>query len=155
MNYKIKKGDRFLCLEDYVMDDERIAYSKGKIYKSDLDGRITDNEFDVLHEMEGQNYFFEYFELVVSDLKLLNKSKLEEALKQSISLLMQTTEFEVLESFKLKVAELKKVLEENNSQPLTITCRVLPFVADLIVQTLKKIKDEQRTKTSKQHRSPQ
>ena len=155
MNYKIKKGDRFLCLEDYVMDDERIAYSKGKIYKSDLDGRITDNEFDVLHEMEGQNDFFEYFELVVSDLKLLNKSKLEEALKQSISLLMQTTEFEVLESFKLKVAELKKVLEENNSQPLTITCRVLPFVADLIVQTLKKIKDEQRTKTSKQHRSPQ
>ncbi len=77
MNYKIKKGDRFLCLEDYVMDDERIAYSKGKIYKSDLDGRITDNEFDVLHEMEGQNDFFEYFELVVSDLKLVNKSKLE------------------------------------------------------------------------------
>ena len=115
MNYKIKKGDRFLCLEDYVMDDERIAYSKGKIYKSDLDGRITDNEFDVHHEMEEQNDFFEYFELVVSGLKLVNKSKLEEALKQSISLLMQTTEFEVLESFKLKVAELKKVLEENNS----------------------------------------
>ena len=112
MNYKIKKGDRFLCLEDYVMDDERIAYSKGKIYKSDLDGRITDNEFDVQHEMEGENDFFEYFELVFSGLKLVNKSKLEEALKQSISLLMQTTEFEVLESFKLKVAELQKVLEE-------------------------------------------
>ena len=78
--YKIKKGDRFLCLEDYVMDDERIAYSKGKIYKSDLDGRITDNEFDVHHEMECQNDFFEYFELVVSDLKLVNKSKLEEAI---------------------------------------------------------------------------
>lgn len=112
MNYKIKKGDRFLCLEDYVMDDERIAYSKGKIYKSDLDGRITDNEFDVHHEMECQNDFFEYFELVVSDLKLVNKSKLEEALKQSISLLMQTTEFEVLESFKLKVSELQKFLKK-------------------------------------------
>ena len=36
-------------------------------------------------------------------------------LKQSISLLMQTTEFEVLESFKLKVSELQKVIEENNS----------------------------------------
>ena len=115
MNYKIKKGDRFLCLEDYVMDDERIAYTKGYIYQSDLDGRITDNEFDVLHEMEGQNDFFKYFQLVFCDLKLPNKSRLEEALKQSISLLMQTTEFEVLESFKLKVAELKKVLEENNS----------------------------------------
>ena len=51
MNYKIKKGDRFFCFEDYVMDDERISYSKGKIYKSDLDGRITDNEIYVHHEM--------------------------------------------------------------------------------------------------------
>ena len=108
MKYKIKNGDRFLCLEDYEMDDERIAYTKGKIYLSEIDGRITDNELDTLHEMEGQNDFFEYFELIVSDLKLVNKSKLEEALKQSISLLMQTTEFEVLESFKLKVAELQK-----------------------------------------------
>ncbi len=79
-------------------------------------GRITDNEFDVLHEMEGQNDFFEYFQLVFCDLKLPNKSRLEEALKQSISLLMQTTEFEVLESFKLKVSELQKVLEEPKTQ---------------------------------------
>ncbi len=70
---------------------------------------------DQLLKLKPQNDFFEYFELVVSDLKLVNKSKLEEALKQSISLLMQTTEFEVLESFKLKVSELQKVLEENNS----------------------------------------
>lgn len=112
MEYKIKKGDKFLCLEDYEMDDERISYTKGKIYQSDLDGRITDNEFDVMHEMEGQNDFFEYFELIVCDLKLQNKSELEEALKKSISLLMQTTEFEVLESFKLKVSELQKVLEK-------------------------------------------
>ena len=94
------------------MDDERISYTKGKIYLSEINGRITDNEFDKLHKMEGQNDFFEYFELIVSDLKLPNKLKLEEALKQSISLLMQTTEFEVLESFKLKVSELQKVLEE-------------------------------------------
>ena len=116
MEYKIKKGDRFICLEDYEMDDERISYTKGNIYQSDLDGRITDNEFDVLHEMEGQKDFFEYFQLVFCDLKLPNKSRLEEALKQSISLLMQTTEFEVLESFKLKVSELQKVLEEPKTQ---------------------------------------
>ena len=115
MEYKIKKGDRFLCLEDYEMDDERISYTKGKIYISEINGRITDNEFDTLHEMEGQNDFFEYFELIVSDLKLPNNLKLLEALKQSISLLMQTTEFEVLESFKLKVAELQKVLEESKT----------------------------------------
>ncbi len=112
MEYKIKKGDKFLCLEDYIMDDDRVAYTQGKVYKSELDNRITDNDFDIMHEMQGQVDFFEYFELIVSDLKYPNKSKLEEALKQSISLLMQTTEFEVLESFKLKVAELQKVLEE-------------------------------------------
>ena len=115
MEYKIKKGDKFLCLEDYEMDDKLISYTKGKIYQSDLDGRITDNEFDVMHEMEGQNDFFEYFELITSDLKLPNKSILEEALKKSISLLMQTTEFEVLYSFKLKVVELQKVLEETKT----------------------------------------
>lgn len=64
MEYKIKKGDRFLCLEDYEMDDERISYTKDKMYFSELDGRITDDEFDVMHEMEGQNDFFEYFKFV-------------------------------------------------------------------------------------------
>ena len=64
MEYKIKKGDRFLCLENYIMDDDRIAYTKGKTYFSELDGKITDNEFDVMHEMGGQNDFFEYFKLV-------------------------------------------------------------------------------------------
>ena len=115
MEYKIKKGDKFLCLENYEMHDGRIAYTKGKIYQSDLDGRITNNEPDVQHQMENQNDFFEYFELVISDLILPKKSKLEEALNKSISLLMQTTEFEVLESFKLKVSELQKVLEESKT----------------------------------------
>ena len=64
MKYKIKKGDRFICLENYIMDDERTAYTKDKMYFSELDGRITDDEFDVMHEMEGQNDFFEYFKLV-------------------------------------------------------------------------------------------
>ena len=64
MEYKIKKGDIFLCLEHYKMDNERISYTKGKLYYSELDSRITDNEFDVLHEMDGQSDFFEYFKLV-------------------------------------------------------------------------------------------
>ena len=67
MNYKIKKGDRFLCLENYVMDDDRVAYTKGLVYLSELDNRITDDDFDVMHEMNGQDDFFEYFQLVVSD----------------------------------------------------------------------------------------
>ena len=67
MEYKIKKGDRFLCLENYIMDDDRIAYTKGKTYFSELDGKITDNEFEVWHEMGGQIDFFEYFKLVSFD----------------------------------------------------------------------------------------
>ena len=73
--------------------------------------KLDDNKISYNSQIY-ENDFFEYFELVVSDLKLLNKSKLEEALKQSISLLMQTTEFEVSERFKLKVTELQKVLEK-------------------------------------------
>ena len=67
MEYNIKKGDRFICLEDYIMDDYRIAYTKGKVYKSELDNRITDNDFDIMHEMQGQDDFFEYFKLLSSD----------------------------------------------------------------------------------------
>jgi hypothetical protein len=66
MEYKIKKGDRFLCLENYIMDDDRVAYTKGKTYLSDLDNKITDDEFDVMHEMNGQDDFFEYFYFVRS-----------------------------------------------------------------------------------------
>ena len=67
MEYKIKKGDRFICLEDYIMDDDRIAYTKGNVYKSELDNRITDDDFDIQHEMQGQIDFFEYFKLLSSD----------------------------------------------------------------------------------------
>ncbi len=67
MEYNIKKGDRFICLEDYIMDDDRIAYTKGKVYKSELDNRITDDDFDIQHEMQGQIDFFEYFKLLSSD----------------------------------------------------------------------------------------
>ena len=67
MEYKIKKGDKFLCLEDYIMDDDRVAYTQGKVYKSELDNRITDNDFDIMHEMQGQDDFFEYFKLLHSD----------------------------------------------------------------------------------------
>ncbi len=67
MDYKIKKGDKFLCLENYIMDDGRTTYTKGNVYVSSLDNSITDDEFDVMHEMDGQDDFFEYFKLVVME----------------------------------------------------------------------------------------
>ena len=61
MRYKIEKGDKFLCLEEYVMEDYSVAYTKGKEYVSEMDGKITDNEFDTHHDMTGQDDFFDYF----------------------------------------------------------------------------------------------
>lgn len=61
MQYKIKKGDKFLCLEDYVMEEGEIAYTKDVIYLSELDDKITDNQLDVDHGMYGQDDFFTYF----------------------------------------------------------------------------------------------
>ena len=64
MDYKIINGDRFLCLESYLMDDEIIAYTKGKMYFSESDGTITDDSLNATHKMNNQIDFFEYFKLV-------------------------------------------------------------------------------------------
>lgn len=66
IEYKIKKGDKFVCLKDYVMDNGDIAYSKGNDYISEYNDAITDNNNDKLHIMINQDDFFEYFELVAS-----------------------------------------------------------------------------------------
>jgi len=60
-DYKIKKGDRFLCIKDFKMDDGEIAYVKGKEYVSDKNNHITDNEPDPNHKMKGLSNFFEHF----------------------------------------------------------------------------------------------
>lgn len=67
------------------------------MHKQNLNGRETEDELFEAGIIAGLEY---------------GETILQETLKISISLLIQTTEFEVLESFKLKVAELQKVLEE-------------------------------------------
>lgn len=59
--YQITKGDKFLCIEDYTMDDDTIAYSKGKIYQSHKDSCITDNDDCFYHDMLKQEDFFNHF----------------------------------------------------------------------------------------------
>ena len=59
--YKIRKGDKFLCLKDYVMYDDSVAYRSGKTYVSEKDDHIEDEDCTVEHDMSGQNDFFEYF----------------------------------------------------------------------------------------------
>ena len=67
MDYKIAKGDRFLCLENYIMYDGRTAYTKGKIYLSQIEKCLTDDDFDIHHEMEYESDFTKYFRLVVPE----------------------------------------------------------------------------------------
>lgn len=64
MRYKIEKGDRFLCIKDYIMDDGRIAYYEGNIYYSELKNCITDNQKDVEHRMYDQDDFFDHFKFL-------------------------------------------------------------------------------------------
>ena len=59
--YKIRKGDKFLCLKDYVMNDGSVAYRSGKTYISEEDDHIKDEDGTTPHDMSDQNDFFEYF----------------------------------------------------------------------------------------------
>lgn len=61
MKDEIKKGDMFLCICDYYMDDDSIAYTKGKTYISELDGCITDDGNDIYHGMELDSEFWKHF----------------------------------------------------------------------------------------------
>lgn len=61
---KIKKGQCFLCVKDYVMEVGWVAYTAGNEYYSEINGCITDNEDDVEHRMNDMIDFNEYFELI-------------------------------------------------------------------------------------------
>lgn len=62
----IKKGDKFKCIKDVIMDNDPddIAYTKGKIYISESDECITDNQGDVSHgwNNESEQYFIKLSE---------------------------------------------------------------------------------------------
>lgn len=58
----IKKGDKFECIKDVLMDNnpKDIAYTSGKIYISELNGYITDDQNKVNHywsNEESEQYF--------------------------------------------------------------------------------------------------
>ena len=48
---EIKKGDKFLCIRNFLMDDGEIAYKEGNTYVSDRNDCITDEIHDAFHEM--------------------------------------------------------------------------------------------------------
>ena len=56
---KIRKGDKFECIEDVIMDDGEIAYRKGGVYVSERDSCITDLQGCDIHiwETDWPEYF--------------------------------------------------------------------------------------------------
>lgn len=63
LNMKIKKGQRFRCIKDVVMDSGNVAYRKGYTYISHLHGCITDDYGDERHRWPDDIETWEHFEL--------------------------------------------------------------------------------------------
>ncbi len=60
--HNVRKNDKFLCINDVVMEDDDgvvygIVYRKGRVYKSENDKCITDDDGDYLHKWEDCKYF--------------------------------------------------------------------------------------------------
>lgn len=60
----IKKGEAFVCINTIIMDENPndVAYDKGRIYHSEEDGCITDNNHFVKHEW-GDEFCFDFVKL--------------------------------------------------------------------------------------------
>lgn len=61
---QIRKGDVFECTQNVVMDDGEVSYIKGKVYASEVNGCITDEQHTENHYWNGDgvnicwcNYF--------------------------------------------------------------------------------------------------
>ena len=67
----IKKGDKFKCIKDVIMDNDPndIAYTKGKIYISERDKCITDNKDYVSHYWNNKS---EQFFIKLSEKEMVN-----------------------------------------------------------------------------------
>ena len=50
MSKIIKQGQKFVCIETVIMNSSKIeVYTKGYIYKSEIDYCITNNLFEIDH----------------------------------------------------------------------------------------------------------
>lgn len=59
---KIKKGDKFKCVKDYIMDDNSVAFTIGKKYKSLKDDTLP--SFDKFHDLKDETNLNKYFKKV-------------------------------------------------------------------------------------------
>ena len=71
----IKKGDKFKCIRDVIMDDDpkSIAYTSDKIYISEVDECITDNQGLVYHHWNNKEDNQDFIKLSEKQQKCLLK----------------------------------------------------------------------------------
>ena len=69
----IKKGDKFKCIKSVCINDNpnEVAYDKGKIYISEEDGCITDNDKNINHKWH-DDWILEFF-IRITDTSELQK----------------------------------------------------------------------------------
>ncbi len=59
--FKVVKGTCYKCIKDVIMSDGTVAYVKGSIYFSDVDGCITDEDGDTEHYWTSASDLFDFF----------------------------------------------------------------------------------------------
>lgn len=67
MRQKIKKGDGFLCVKDFVMLDGTVAFKKGVVYLSQQDKCLTNKWGHIEHYMDTCDIFTDHFKDLKSD----------------------------------------------------------------------------------------
>lgn len=72
----IKKGDAFVCINTVIMDENPndVAYDKGRIYYSERDECITDNNHIVEHEW-GEDFCADFVKL--EDEEIVHNERVE------------------------------------------------------------------------------
>lgn len=100
--YVIEKGDVFLCIKDFVMDDGDIAYKSGKTYKSEKHNCITDESRHYNHVMSDIPDFFDYFTIYHPALRKQKSTYIQEYADAQINSLIDQ-----LEELKKKIRELE------------------------------------------------
>jgi hypothetical protein len=87
MGKTIKKGEKYLCLKDYVMDEGNTAFKVEFIYESLKEGSLK-SEIDKTHKIYLDSEFYEHFKLVESVSNISFDQVVEETLNQLRELLI-------------------------------------------------------------------
>jgi hypothetical protein len=67
----IKKGDKYLCIKDYINYEDEICFEQENVYESLKDGTLP-SKIDVFHKMNDEEDFFEHFRQVEGNIDTIS-----------------------------------------------------------------------------------